>query len=106
MYSSRARERPLMPRLGLVLDGAGGTRGVLGVPDSRLCRGWGCELGGAVLAPGLLALPPFEGFGLVDPFDDGGVQAGEDVADFGGAGAEELAAHVDQGPRSAVTAVW
>jgi hypothetical protein len=42
----------------------------------------------------LLALAPFQGFGFVDPFDDGGVEAGEDVADFGGAGAEELAAQV------------
>ena len=49
-----------------------------------------------MVAAGLLALSPFEGFGFVDPFDDGGVQAGEDVADFGGAGAEELAAQVDQ----------
>lgn len=49
-----------------------------------------------MVAACLLALSPFEGFGFVDPFDDGGVQAGEDVADFGGAGAEELAAQVDQ----------
>ena len=48
------------------------------------------------VAAGLLALSPFEGFGFVDPFDDGGVQAGDDVADFGGAGAEELPAQVDQ----------
>lgn len=52
-------------------------------------RGW---LGGGVLV-GFGAL---EGFGFVDPFDNGGVQAGEDVADFGGPGAEELASHVDQ----------
>jgi hypothetical protein len=49
-----------------------------------------------LLAAGLLALPPFQGFGFVDPSDDGGVQADEDVADFGGVGAEEFAAHVDQ----------
>src|ERR1700683_3924231 len=49
-----------------------------------------------VLAACLLALAPFEGFGFVDPFDDGGVQAREDGADFGGAGAEEFAAQVDQ----------
>ena len=41
-------------------------------------------------------MAPFQGFGFVHPFDDGCVQAGEDVADFGGAGAEEFAAHVDQ----------
>jgi Domain of unknown function (DUF397) len=35
---------------------------------------------------GPLALPPFQGFRFVDPFDDGGVQAGEDVADLGGPG--------------------
>ena len=43
-----------------------------------------CRFWDGLLAACLLALPPFEGFGFVDPFDDGGVQAGEDVADFGG----------------------
>lgn len=52
--------------------------------------------GGVLLAACLLALPPFEGFGFVDPGDDGGVEAREDVADLGWAGAEEFPARVDE----------
>lgn len=49
-----------------------------------------------MLAACLLALVPLEGFGFVDPCDDGCVEAGEDFTDLGRPGAEELTAHVDQ----------
>jgi hypothetical protein len=41
-------------------------------------------------------LAPLEGFGFVDPTDDGCIKAGDDVADIGRGNVEELAAHIYQ----------
>jgi hypothetical protein len=63
---------------------SGNDRGISRCPAfvwGRELRLWACQRLPGVVAAGLSALYPLEGFpGFVDPFDDGGVQAGEDVA--------------------------